>query len=93
METASTESEKEPGRKSTTERTIKKNIEETEKHFLNEKEVNELADMFFNQRIEHGEYGSAGNNWFRPADRSRAEEYIRLRHNRKSSASEKLSLK
>ncbi len=82
MATASMESEKETGRKSTTERTIEKNIEETEKHILNEKEVNELADMFFNQRIEHGEYGSVGNNWLRPDDRSRAEEYIRLRFNR-----------
>jgi hypothetical protein len=93
METASTESDKETRRKSTTERTIKKNIEETEKHILNEKEVHELADMFFNQRIEHGEYGSAGNNWLRPDDWSRAEEYIRLRFNRKNQALEKRLLK
>jgi V8-like Glu-specific endopeptidase len=93
METELTESEKEPGRKSTTERMIKKNIAETEKHILNEKEVNELADIFFNQRIEHGEYGSAGNNWFMSDDRSRAEEYLRLRFNRNKHALEKCLIK
>ena len=64
-----------------------------EKHELSEEEIGELIEILFNQRIERGEYGTVENNWLMADDRLRAEEYFRLRHNRKSSASEKLSLK
>jgi hypothetical protein len=72
---------------------IEKESGTIEKNVLFEEDIGELIEIIFNQRIERGEYGTVENNWLMADDRTRAEEYIRLRHNSKSSASKKRLLK
>ena len=86
MKTTPMKSDKTTDKKLAIRRTSMKIPAKREKYVPTKEEIDELAEIFFNQRIEHGEYGTAENEWYRQDDRFRAEEYYRRRGTLKKSA-------